>query len=103
MLEKAGKRFAIVLDPSDNVATLLSDAPKGEKVMLTGAEGTVLAREPVGFGHKIALGRISAGDKIVKYGQRIGRALADIAEGEWVHIHNMASALDAGFRERIEP
>lgn len=41
------------------------------------------------LGHKVALADISKGDTIVKYGEDIGRAIADIAKGAHVHVHNI--------------
>ncbi|MBO4262434.1 MAG: UxaA family hydrolase, partial [Clostridia bacterium] len=38
------------------------------------------------------------GEYIVKYGEIIGRATADIKKGEWVHTHNVRSHLD----EKVE-
>jgi hypothetical protein len=96
------KQQALVLDPSDNVATLLFDASPGDAILLKGMPGTVRSRDNIKLGHKTALRRIAAGEKIVKYGQQIGYAVSDIAEGEWVHLHNMASVLDADFRKRID-
>jgi (2R)-sulfolactate sulfo-lyase subunit alpha len=43
----------------------------------------------VPIGHKIALVAIKKGDTVWKYGQDIGRAVADIAKGEHVHVHNL--------------
>ena len=45
-------------------------------------------------GHKYALCMIKKGEYVVKYGEIIGRATADIVEGEWVHTHNVKSHLD---------
>ncbi len=45
-------------------------------------------------GHKYALRDIKSGEKIIKYGQIIGRAKCDIKQGEWVHTHNVKSHLD---------
>ncbi len=45
-------------------------------------------------GHKFALRDIKQGDYVVKYGEIIGRATADIQKGEWVHTHNVKSHLD---------
>lgn len=45
-------------------------------------------------GHKFALRDIKAGEKVKKYGYPIGRATKDIKKGEWVHSHNLKSALD---------
>jgi (2R)-sulfolactate sulfo-lyase subunit alpha len=43
----------------------------------------------VPIGHKIALKDIKTGDTVVKYGQDIGKAVADIKKGEHVHVHNI--------------
>ena len=48
-------------------------------------------------GHKFALCDIKAGEYVIKYGEVIGRATADIASGEWVHSHNVCSHLDESF------
>lgn len=45
-------------------------------------------------GHKYALRAIQSGEYIIKYGEIIGRATQDIAEGEWVHSHNLKTHLD---------
>jgi (2R)-sulfolactate sulfo-lyase subunit alpha len=41
------------------------------------------------IGHKVALQAIKKGDTIWKYGQDIGKAVADIGKGEHVHVHNV--------------
>ena len=45
-------------------------------------------------GHKYALCDIKKGEYVIKYGEIIGRATADIKVGEWVHTHNVKSHLD---------
>lgn len=44
-------------------------------------------------GHKLALCRIPAGGKVIKYGFPIGEAYKDIEAGESVHTHNLKTAL----------
>ncbi|MBR2634937.1 MAG: altronate dehydratase [Clostridia bacterium] len=44
-------------------------------------------------GHKRATCLIAEGERVIKYGSPIGIATRDIAAGEWVHSHNLASAL----------
>ena len=44
-------------------------------------------------GHKYAERDIKAGENIIKYGQPIGHAVADIKAGEHVHTHNMKTNL----------
>jgi (2R)-sulfolactate sulfo-lyase subunit alpha len=43
----------------------------------------------VPIGHKVALTDIKKGDTVIKYGQDIGKAVADIKKGEHVHVHNL--------------
>jgi len=50
--------------------------------------------EQIPAGHKYALFDIKKGEYVIKYGEIIGRATQDIAEGEWVHTHNVQSHLD---------
>ena len=50
--------------------------------------------ETIPAGHKYALKKICKGETVIKYGEIIGRATQDIAEGEWVHTHNVKSHLD---------
>jgi len=47
------------------------------------------SRMTIPIGHKIALTDIKNGDTVWKYGQDIGKAVADIAKGEHVHVHNL--------------
>ncbi|MDN5568893.1 MAG: UxaA family hydrolase [Paracoccus sp. (in: a-proteobacteria)] len=64
-------RDPLVLNPADNVAILTE-------------KGIASA------GHKIARADIVQGQAVVKYGQTIGYATADIAAGDHVHGHNCA-------------
>ena len=41
---------------------------------------TLIAREDVPIGHKIALNHLKAGEAAIKYGQDIGRITADVDE-----------------------
>jgi (2R)-sulfolactate sulfo-lyase subunit alpha len=47
------------------------------------------SRMDVPIGHKVALTDIRKGDTVWKYGQDIGKAVADIKQGEHVHVHNL--------------
>ena len=40
-------------------------------------------------GHKVALKEIPQGAPIIKFGQTIGYASERIADGDWVHVHNV--------------
>ena len=80
---------ALVLDERDNVATALVGLGRGERVSLGGQ--VVELGEDIPRGHKFAIRHIACGEEVVKYGQPIGRATADIAPGQHVHVHNVAS------------
>ena len=74
------------LNERDNVA-----------VVLTEQGGEIPA------GHKVALEPIHKGGDVIKYGFRIGRASADIAEGEWVHDHNVVTSLSGELEYTWQP
>ena len=77
---------AIRLHARDNVLVAAGRIPAGQRLA---AEG-VTTREAIGSGHKIAARDIKAGEPVLKYGQSIGAATADIAAGAHVHVHNLA-------------
>ena len=54
-------------------------------------------------GHKYALCAIAEGETIVKYGTPIGHATRDIAPGEHVHSHNMATNLSGKMEYVYQP
>ncbi|WP_340107232.1 UxaA family hydrolase [Pikeienuella sp. HZG-20] len=90
---------AIVLHPDDNVATLIDQASKGASAELRGERtGAVELRDDIPYGHKCAVVALSVGDDILKYGQVIGRATADIAIGDHVHTHNVEALRARGDR-----
>jgi (2R)-sulfolactate sulfo-lyase subunit alpha len=41
------------------------------------------------IGHKIALKELANNDTVIKYGVDIGRTVAPIKVGEYVHVHNV--------------
>ncbi|MBA3326237.1 MAG: altronate dehydratase [Rhodobacteraceae bacterium] len=75
----------IRLHPEDNVVIALGDLPAG--VMPDGL--AVPLREQAPQGHKIAAIAIAQGQPVVRYGQVIGQATADIPAGGHVHVHNL--------------
>ncbi|MDO5605440.1 MAG: altronate dehydratase family protein [Paracoccus sp. (in: a-proteobacteria)] len=79
---------AIILNPADNVGVARIAIPKGRGVATD--DGVLIAQADIPSGHKIALRAIAAGAAVLKYGQVIGVATADIAAGDHVHLHNLA-------------
>jgi altronate dehydratase small subunit len=85
---------AVRIHIADNVATLLDDTLPGCVKVLGTEPREVTALETIAAGHKIALSQIAAGQLVIKYGFPIGHAVREIACGEWVHLHNLASNYD---------
>lgn len=83
---------AIRVAVGDNVVTVLQDVADGREVVYDG--GSIVARGDVPRGHKIAVEDIDADGRIFKFGRPIGRSTTSIARGEWVHTHNLGTALD---------
>ncbi len=93
---------ALIMHPSDNVATAVEEIRAGDDVAVP-AEGAVLtlcAIEPIPFGFKIALQAMGRGEIIRKYGETIGKASAPIARGALVHVHNLEGTRARGDLER---
>lgn len=84
----------IVITSRDNVATALEPLAAGEAI--TVENRTIVVREAIANGHKVALERIAAGESILKYGNPIGLATQDIEVGAHVHTHNVASTRGRG-------
>ena len=87
---------AIQVDAKDNVATTTSIVDAGDEVEVLSPNGDVILKvipvEKIIFGHKLALGDLKTGGKIIKYGEVIGVASKPIKVGEWIHTHNAVSA-----------
>lgn len=87
----------IHIHPKDNVAVALRTIPAG-----TFFEG-IAANTDIPQGHKMALHSMSAGEQVVKYGFFIGHATVDVAPGDWVHTHNMATNLSGEVEYSYNP
>lgn len=86
--------LARVLAPNDDVATALADLNAGTRVRVAigAAVHEVSLAEPIRLGHKFALRALSAGLRVRKYGEFIGRVNAPVAAGAWVHEHNLVTS-----------
>ena len=84
----------IVHDKADTVGVVVvEDVQPGKDltgwIMETDETITLKSLDPVALGHKIALRDIKSGDTVLKYGEDVGRAVADIGKGRHVHVHNL--------------
>ena len=87
-MENSDRRL-VLLAPGDNCLVVASGLRAGDTVTIEGAP--VAVARAIGVGHKLARRAIRTGEKVLKYGAVIGTATADIARGEHIHTHNLAS------------
>lgn len=81
--------IALRLSPHDEVAMATRNLAAGTVIDPGDGAAPVTLGGAIPRGHKFALVRIGRGAAVRKYGQSIGRALADIAPGDHVHAHNL--------------
>lgn len=89
------------INENDNVIVALKEMKKGEKISLENTE--IEALETIPAGHKMAVKDICEGADVIKYGFRIGTAKEDIKAGQWVHTHNIKTALGDLLEYKYEP
>ena len=80
-------RKVLILDARDNIAVCLADLAEGDVVQQD--DITITVKNKIPRGHKIATKAIAKNEGIIKYGERMGHAVAPIAIGEHVHVHNI--------------
>lgn len=91
----------IKINQEDNVAVALRPIAKGETLDIAGTLVTTL--EEIPQGHKVAVKPIGSGESVIKYGFRIGNAKEDVQVGQWIHVHNLKTALGDLLTYTYEP
>jgi (2R)-sulfolactate sulfo-lyase subunit alpha len=86
-------KHVLVHDQRDNVGVAVTNIKSGETVT-GGALGggpafQITALQDIPLGHKIALKELKKGETAIKYGEDIGRVVADTQTGGHVHVHNL--------------
>lgn len=84
----------LVHSPKDNVGVIVvEDLRVGTELFGVVTENdtttSLVARQDIPIGHKIALKDLENGDTVIKYGEDVGRMVADAKQGEHVHVHNL--------------
>ncbi len=84
----------LVHDHADNVGVVVVEGLKAGTKMLCvvthdNSSFELVSNADVPIGHKIALKDIKSGDTAIKYGEDIGKFVADVAKGAHVHTHNL--------------
>lgn len=89
-----GAPHILVHEHSDNVGVVVVEGLEAGTDMLgvvTADDSSfqLTAKDDVPIGHKVALKDLKAGDTAVKYGEDVGRMVADVPRGGHVHVHNL--------------
>ena len=90
---------ALVIHDKDNMCNLIGPGSKGDQVecdIAKEATEAITLLEDIPANHKFARIDIKTGATIWKYGLSIGTASKDIAQGEYVHAHNIDSNYGRG-------
>ncbi len=91
----------IKIHEEDNVVVALQAIQKGETVAVCGEQ--ITAAEDVPAGHKMAVQDMEEGESVIKYGCQIGLAKEKIQKGQWIHTHNVKTALGDLLSYTYEP
>jgi (2R)-sulfolactate sulfo-lyase subunit alpha len=88
------KPHLLVHEKKDTVGVVVVEGLKAGTDMLAvitadNSDFRITAKHDIPIGHKVALAPIKKGDTVWKYGQDIGKAIADIGKGEHAHVHNI--------------
>jgi len=86
------------LNDQDNVVVALRNLTNGE--VIEAADASITVNENIRTGHKIAIKPIPKYGMVIKYGEEIGEASADINVGDHVHVHNVRDITLEVFRKR---
>lgn len=78
----------LMMSETDNVAIAITELVSGDMVTLPDGS-SIAVQEEVPRSHKIAIRSIALNQPIIRYGEEIGYATKEIAQGQWVHVHNL--------------
>ena len=84
----------LVHDHDDNVGVVVVEGLTAGTDMLCvvthdNSDFRLTANADIPIGHKVALKDLKTGDTAIKYGEDIGKIVADIKKGDHVHTHNL--------------
>jgi (2R)-sulfolactate sulfo-lyase subunit alpha len=84
----------VLHDPRDTVAVVVVEGVSAGAqltgwVMNEDRMVSLVARQDIPIGHKIALKDMAVGDGAIKYGIDMGKVVAPISAGEHAHVHNI--------------
>ncbi|HMK64292.1 MAG TPA: altronate dehydratase family protein [Thermodesulfobacteriota bacterium] len=91
----------IRINEEDQVVVAPLGLHQGQSVWVGGRE--ILVLDDIPPCHKMAVEKIPAGKRLLKYGCPFGVATQDIRQGQWVHTHNVRTELEGILSYRYEP
>lgn len=91
------KMNALLVTSKDTVAVTTEELHKGDIACFfqDGQRKKIILVTDVPIYHKFSIVDIPNGEKILKYGQSIGRSTTEIPLGSHVHSHNLVSIREA--------
>jgi len=86
---------SFIVHPNDTVAVVNKSISKGENVtyIFGDKEITIKAMDDIPTYHKIAIKVVKKNNDVLKYGEVIGYATADIELGAHVHTKNLSDVV----------
>ena len=91
----------IKINPADNVVVAIEEIAEGDILTVDGR--TIVIKNNIPTGHKIAIMPIREKENVIKYGYAIGHAIQDIAKGEHVHTQNVKTNLHDNLEYAYHP
>lgn len=84
----------VLHDANDSVAVVVVEGVKAGMelrgwIMDEDKFTSVIAKQDIPIGHKVALKDMQAGDTVSKYGVDMGKVVAPIKAGEHAHVQNI--------------
>ena len=84
----------LVHEEKDNVGVVVVEGLAAGTEMLCvvthdNSDFRLKAEQDIPIGHKVALKDLKVGDTVMKYGEDIGKVVADVKKGHHVHTHNL--------------
>ena len=84
----------LVHDPADSVGVVVVEGVAAGADLLgvqlkDDSDFHVAANHDTPIGHKVAMRDAANGSDVIKYGEVVGRLVADVKTGDHVHTHNM--------------
>lgn len=91
----------LLINQNDNIVIAVEELDAGEVIEVKSEKIKVLSDIPIG--HKVALKEFKMGDEVIRYGFPIGKVTEKIKKGEWIHTHNLKTALEGKLDYDYQP